>query len=145
MSKKEKAITYFLSHFNCCQSVISVFCEDYGLEESLALKLSTGFGGGLRRGEVCGAVSGAIMVIGLKYGHSVIEDLESKTRTYALSQEFESRFEDLFGSLRCKDILKYDVSDDEMKIIKEKELFTKLCPQIVKGAIDILEEMLSLQ
>lgn len=69
MSKKEKALNYFSQKFNCSQAVLSTFAEELGISEELALKIGTEFGGGARRGELCGAVSGALMVLGLKYGH----------------------------------------------------------------------------
>jgi C_GCAxxG_C_C family probable redox protein len=143
MNRKEKVDSIFMNDFNCSQVVLSLFSEELGLEKDVALKLTTGFGSGLRKGEVCGAVSGAVMVIGLKYGHYLKGDVSSKTKTYALTEEFERRFEDIYGSVRCKDILEYDLSKkDEMNIIKEKDLFSKVCPKAIKDAIDILEELL---
>ena len=79
--------------FNCTQAILSTYCEDFGLDKVTALKLACGLGAGMGRlGHTCGAVSGAYLVIGLKHGKYLLEDEESKEKTYALVQEFESKF-----------------------------------------------------
>ena len=80
MNKKEEAINLFNNGFNCSQAVLSVFCEDLGLDKKTALRISTGFGAGFQKGEVCGAVSGAIMTLGLINGHFIEGDTESKNK-----------------------------------------------------------------
>lgn len=142
MSRRDEALQIFDCGFNCSQAVLSVFCEQLNFDKDTALKISTGFGGGMRRGEVCGAVTGAIMVIGLKEGHFLEGDIESKGKTYELVKQFESRFEKLNESIICKQLLKYDLSvDAELVIIKEKGLFDSICPKVIKDAIDIIEEI----
>ena len=84
MKKSEKAAELFSQGFNCAQSVFAVFAEKYGISQELALKIGCGFGGGMRNAEICGAVSGALMVLGLKYGHYIAEDNEQKSRSYAI-------------------------------------------------------------
>lgn len=122
MDKKEEALNIFNNGFNCSQAVLSVFCEDLGLDKNIALKISTGFGGGLRKGEVCGAVSGAIMSLGLKSGHFIEGDTESKSKSYALTKEFIRRFEEKNESIICKNLLGYDLSkESEYNIIKERD------------------------
>ena len=107
------------------------------------MKLSTGLGGGLRCGEVCGAVTGAAIVIGLKYGHGREIDEDAKKKTHALITEFEKRFAEENGSIVCKDILTYDLSnEEELKIIREQNLFETICPDIVESAVEILDEIL---
>lgn len=76
MNHVDKAEEYFCNNFNCSQAVFTGFATELGLDEKLALKISTQFGGGARKGEMCGAVSGALMVLGLKYGHCHAEDME---------------------------------------------------------------------
>lgn len=143
MNRKEEAISCFENGFNCSQAVLSVFSKELGIDWETALKIATGFGGGMRKGEVCGAVTGAIMAIGLKEGHFIEGDLNTKEKAYALTREFEDRFEKLNGSIICKDILGYDISIEENReIIKEKGLFDTICPKVIKNAIDILEDML---
>lgn len=141
-SKKVVAKDIFSRGFNCSQAVLGVFCEQLGLERELAFKISTGFGGGLRQGEVCGAVTGAVMVIGLKHGHHIEGDTETKQKVYQLTQEFIDRFKEKHQSIICKDLLGYSVAvPKEYELIKEKQLFTTLCPQLIADAVEILQEI----
>lgn len=111
--------------------------------EKLALKLGTCFGGGSRKGEMCGAVAGALMVIGLLYGHSDGNDLDSKAKAYALSEEYMNRFIKENGSVVCRELLGLDLSKpDEMAIIREQDLFHTKCPEMIRSAADILDELL---
>jgi C_GCAxxG_C_C family probable redox protein len=94
-------------------------------------------------GEQCGAVTGAFMVIGLKYGMTTAGDEGSRERTYELVREFVTRFESRHGSIRCKELLGYDLSNpQEGETAKQKGLFDTLCPQLVRDATEILEEIL---
>ena len=92
MSHADKAVEYYCHNFNCSQGIFTTYAVENGLDEKLALKLGTCFGGGSRKGEMCGAVAGALMVIGLLYGHSDGNDLDSKAKAYALSEEYMNRF-----------------------------------------------------
>ncbi len=96
MSQKvEDAIGMFKKGFICSQAVFSAFSEDYGLKKELALRIGNGFGGGIaRRQELCGAVSGAIMLIGLKYGKIKEDGLEAHEKTYEMVNAFCKRFEE---------------------------------------------------
>jgi len=94
-------------------------------------------------GEQCGAVTGAFMVIGLKYGKAKATDEGAREKTYALVREFVSRFESRHGFIRCKELLGYDLSDpQEGELAKKQGLFATLCPQLVQDATEILEEIL---
>ena len=140
----EKALHYYSNNFNCSQAVFTTFATQMGIDEDLALKLGTQFGGGARSGQICGAVSGALMVLGLKYGHYHYNDNEEKSRAYSLAVEYNKCFCDKSGSIVCKDLLGYNLSvQDEMLLIKEKNLFTKVCPRIIADAVEILEQMLN--
>ncbi len=92
---------------------------------------------------VCGAVTGAFMVLGLRYGNMRAEDNESKQRTQKLIREFAEKFKSRNGSIDCKDILGYDISTPQgLRTAKEEGLFSRLCPGFVQYAAEILEEML---
>lgn len=133
----------FNNNFNCSQAVFTVFATEYGISEELALKLATSFGGGARSGEMCGAVSGALMVLGLKYGHFNAENNEQKQKAYSLVNEFVNRFKEINRSIVCRDLLGYDLSKpDEFEIIASKGLCKTICPNMVRSAVDILEQML---
>jgi len=143
MTNSEKALSYFSNNFNCSQAVFTTFATEMGIDESLALKLATEFGGGARCGQMCGAVSGALMVLGLKYGHCHSDNNEEKSKAYNLAVEFNKRFCDRNGSIVCKDLLGYNLSvPDELVLIKEKNLFNTVCRKMVADATEIVEQIL---
>ncbi len=143
MTKSEKALELFANNFNCSQAVLTAFAPDFGLDEELALKLGTSFGGGARNGEICGAVSGALLVLGLKYGHHISEDNQQKSRAYAIAVDYTNRFKEANRSIVCRDLLGYDLSiPEEAACIKEKCLFAEVCPEMIKSAVEILEDTL---
>jgi C_GCAxxG_C_C family probable redox protein len=124
--------------------VLSSFGEDFGLDRERALRVAGAFGGGMARmGEQCGAVTGAFMAIGLKYGKAKAGDDEARERTYELAREFVTRFRSRHGSIRCRELLGYDLSSPEgRKEAHHKGLFDTLCPQLVRDAAEILEQLL---
>jgi C_GCAxxG_C_C family probable redox protein len=146
MNKSEKAMTLMLEHrLNCSQSVLSVFCEEFGLDRNLALKAAMGFGGGMgRTGNTCGAVTGAYMVLGLSQRINENNPRESIERTYKLVQEFNQEFEKLHGSIICKELIKYDLnSPEELVEARNKGVFSSVCPNLVSDAVKILETILT--
>ena len=144
MGNIEQASSNFEAGFSCSQSIAAAFAPEMGLERTLALRVGAAMGGGLARsGQTCGAVSGALMVIGLKYGRTEADDEESKERTYQLGAEFLERFKSQAGSTACRELLGFDVSDPEQrKMAKENGLFASVCPRLVQNAAEILEKML---
>jgi C_GCAxxG_C_C family probable redox protein len=115
-----------------------------GLDRETAFKVAGAFGAGMARsGETCGCVTGALMVIGLKYGKTRKDDDDSRERTYALAQEFMDAFQDRNRSLLCRELLGADVSTPEgIAAVREGDLFRTACPKFVKDAGEILEAIL---
>lgn len=143
MNKKSDLALQKFQSFSCSQSVFSSFAEELGLDENTALKLSSGFGGGMACAETCGAVTGAYMVIGMKYGHTS-PDLLAKNNTKELILKFNQHFKDKHGSLICKELLGCDISTDDGRVrAKEKDAFNKFCPKFVATACEILENHFS--
>ena len=144
MSRADSAVSTFQKGFSCSQSVVSVFTEDFGIEKAAALRIAGGFGGGMgRMGEVCGAVTGAVMVIGLKNSGGEAETGETKTRTYELVRDFIARFRARNENIRCNDLLGVDISTHEGHEEAAKlGHFKTRCKQYVCDAAEILEEML---
>ena len=139
----EKAVDFYGHNFNCSQGVFTAYAVEHGIDEKIALKLATNFGGGARKGEMCGAVSGALMVLGLLYGHSESDDLDTKAKSYAMSEEYMNRFIQKNGTVVCRELLGYDLSKPEEKaIIMEKNLFRTYCPKVIHSAVEILDELL---
>ncbi|MGE5681161.1 MAG: C-GCAxxG-C-C family protein [Bacillota bacterium] len=145
MEKSEQAVnTFTAGGFNCAQSVFSTYSEHLGFDSQTALKISCSFGGGMGHiGETCGAVTGAFMLIGLKYGQINPEDTDSKEKVYALVQEFTRQFKEQYGSVKCKDLLGCDMSTpDGLKFVKERGLTKMICPKYVRSAARIIENLL---
>lgn len=143
-TKIQNAVEKFEKGFNCSQAVLSSFSEQFGLDCNTALRIATGFGGGMKIGETCGAVTGAFMVLGLKYGNTTPEDKETKEKTYEMVIEFTNRFKARNGSVICRELLGCDISTPEgSKVAVEKGLFSSVCPRLVQDAAEILEEMLN--
>ncbi|MFW9952062.1 MAG: C-GCAxxG-C-C family protein [Candidatus Thorarchaeota archaeon] len=144
MSRIEEALSKFREDFNCAQSLFGTYAPHYGLSQDKALKISTGFGGGMARsGRTCGAVTGAYMVIGLKNGMGLNKVKEAKENTYQLISKFSKKFQEKNGSMICKEILGCEISTPEgIDYFNKNELLEKKCFQCVKSAAEILEEIL---
>jgi C_GCAxxG_C_C family probable redox protein len=146
MNKSENAKNIMLEHrLNCAQSIVSVYCEEFGLDRNLGLKMAMGFGGGMARsGNICGAVTGAYMILGLSQRVNENNARESIERTYKLMQHFNSVFKAQHGSLKCKELIKYDLSVPEQHAeARDKRIFITVCPDLVQDAGKILELVLA--
>lgn len=110
---------------NCAQGVLCAFSQDYGIPQETAMQLACGFGGGLRDKEACGAVTGALMALGLAYGQKDIKDLDAKKKTYDMTIEFNKRFKAKHKSIVCRDLINKDI-----------------CSKLVQDAAQILDDML---
>ena len=143
MTKIEEAVAYFKAGFSCSQAIMAAYGPTVGLDRDAAIKIASGFGGGMgRMSETCGAVTGAFMVLGLKYG-AASTDRQAKETVYALVREFAARFKECHGSLLCRDLLGCDLSTPEgLALSQEKKLSLTVCPPYVETAATILEEML---
>jgi C_GCAxxG_C_C family probable redox protein len=144
MTKKEEAVACFNSGFSCSQAVLSVYAKDFGLSPELALKIACPFSGGISHTSgICGAVSGALMVIGLKYGRFTLEDVQAKEKTFEVVHTFMSKFKSRFNSINCSELLGFDLSKpEEFAKVKESGITRKICPTFVGDSIDILDEIL---
>ena len=128
---------------NCSQAVLSVFCEDMGLDKADAQKIALAFGGGMgRTGGICGAVTGAYMVLGLRDYPDAESPAARKEKVYALVGQFNQRFKALFKSLNCTELLGCDLSTPEGRATaRERKAFSSDCPGFVAGAVTILETL----
>ena len=98
MNSIEEAVHLFESGYMCSQAVFAAFSQDYGISKEQALKIGACFGSGMRKAEVCGACTGALMALGLKYG-------ESKEKSNEVCEKFLEDFEKENGSYICRDLL----------------------------------------
>ena len=144
MSKTEDARATFRKGFNCSQAVLSSFGEEFGLDPIMAYKVAAAFGGGMgHMGETCGAVTGAFMVIGLKYGLTVSDGSQSHKEAFSAVQDFVEQFKSRHGSIVCRDLLGFDINDNTaFREAKKQGIPQKICPKLVQDAAEIVETLM---
>jgi C_GCAxxG_C_C family probable redox protein len=140
----EQAVTLFTDGYSCAQSLLAVYGPDYGVAREAALRLAAPLGGGLSRTDgPCGAATGALLVLGLKHGHSHPDDEEGAARIRDLTQDYLQRYQERKGSTMCTDILGHDLSQPGVpEKVKEGRLAQETCPDAVRTAAQLLEEYL---
>lgn len=140
----ENAVTNFGQGFNCAQSVCMAYAQQFGVDQETAARMAAGFGGGMGRlAGTCGAVSGAVMILGLKHGAIKADDKQAKETTYAQVREFVQQFTNRAGSTVCKDLLECDISTpDGLAQAQAQKLFSTRCTELVRTAAEVLEGML---
>ena len=145
MNRMELANAYHRKGFNCCQSVLAAFSDITGLQEGIAFNVSAGFGGGCGTGELCGAAAGAIMVLGLMYPIDPADPVTGKKRTVAMGKEFQSRFMEIFGALRCRDLMQRGKAAGRLSPAVAAMGLSGHCDIMIVSAVEIVEEMLRAQ
>ena len=145
MSRIEQAVRLFDQEFSCSQSVFAAFADPADIPRETALRVASGFGGGLARtGEICGAVTGAVMALGLRHcGVPAEADPFGKQQAYPPVQEFLARFKARHGSIVCRELLGCDLgAPGGLERAREQGVFKSRCPVLVRSAAGILEELL---
>ena len=140
-NRSEIAVSKFSEGYNCAQSVLFAFCDDLGLDRNTALKLACGFGAGMgRKEEVCGAVSGGIIVIAARYGRGDKDDRTATELTYRKTRELMDRFEQRHGTFICRKLLRgCELTTEEgQRQFKRDNLADAVCKQCVRSAVEIL-------
>ncbi len=143
-TRSETAAAKFLEGYNCAQSVFYSFCNDLKFDKDTALKLATGLGAGMgRKGEVCGAVSGGIIVIGARYGRGGNDDRTATELTYKKTRELMDQFAAKHGTIICRELLNGCnlMTDEGQKYFMENDLLNRTCLQCVRSVVEILEEI----
>lgn len=144
MNRVNKAVQLFSSGFNCSQSVLTAFADIAGINESTALKAASGFGGGIgSTGGACGALTGAVLVMGLKYGTADAADKTTKLELYRKVKRLSEEFKLRAGSTVCRDLLGFDMSTPEGQGMAKTPGTFDRCDDFVRIAVEILEEMLA--
>ncbi len=141
----ETASERFLSGYNCAQSVLEAYSDVLNLPKDTALRLASGLGAGLaRRGEMCGAVTGGILALGLKFGRGEREDRSANERTYARTQELIAAFEQRHGTCQCRALLRgCDLrTEDGQRRFREQDLLHKTCLPCVRSVVEFLAPLL---
>jgi C_GCAxxG_C_C family probable redox protein len=143
--REKEASEYHKKGFNCAQSVFVVFAKEYGILETQALKVAAGFGSGMGRlQDTCGAVTGAYMAIGLKYGKSIgDEGIEKREKTYELVRAFDKKFKGQFKTTSCRELLGCNMMTEEgKKFYTDNKLGEKVCEQCILKAVQITEQLI---
>ena len=144
MEHRINAAELFLQGYNCAQAVMVAFSDVTGLEPDFAAKMSSSFGGGMgRMREVCGAVSGMLMVAGLLYGYDTPGDDVQKKAHYTLVQELAEQFRQQVGSIVCREILKNPPSDPNPSPRTAEYYKTRPCARMVLLAAQILDDYIA--
>jgi C_GCAxxG_C_C family probable redox protein len=143
LSRAEHAVTLFEAGANCAQAVRSAFAPLYGVDQGTAMRLAAAFGGRMARtGELCGAVSGALLVIGLRYGPDRPAQ-QARETCYQVARAFLQRFQESQGALLCRDLLGCGILTPEgRKRVHEQGWIRERCPRFVRCAVELLEELL---
>ncbi|MCL2760346.1 MAG: C-GCAxxG-C-C family protein [Desulfuromonadales bacterium] len=141
LNKADEAVACFNDGFNCSQAIFSTYCDELGLDKETALKIACGLGGGMGGMQgTCGAVSGAYLLIGLKYGYFLKEDKAIKGKIYAVIRKFAALFEERNKTTSCRELLGVDFVNDDKQITMER--IKTVCPKVIRDAAEIIEQML---
>ena len=144
MNRAEQAAKLFLEGYNCAQAVAVAYSDLIGLTPEYTAKLASSFGGGFGRlREVCGAVSGMVMVLGALYGYDNADAEKSKKDHYTLVQTLAGKFREENGSIICREILKNPPSDPAPSPRTAQYYAERPCAQMVYTAAKILEDYIS--
>ena len=136
----DQAVHFFRQGFNCAQAVAATYGPQYGLHRATAMAVATGFGGGMRQGSICGAVTGAFIILGLHAAKQTDDPAAAKERAGELVEEFAAEFENRTGALTCPELLGCDITTPKgLEIAETKGLFSSTCPEMVEHAAHVLE------
>jgi C_GCAxxG_C_C family probable redox protein len=137
-----ESVQLFREGCACSQAILASYAEAEGLSREWAMKIAAGFAGGMRVGEICGAVTGALMVLGLRHGRADCDTRAGRADVYDRVGEFIARFRERNGSVICRELLGCDIGTEEgKKHAEERNLFKTTCVKMVQDAAEILEEM----
>jgi C_GCAxxG_C_C family probable redox protein len=144
MSRADHAVQLFQGGHACSQAVLLAWAVEQGLDPALAARLATGLGGGMHQGGLCGAASGAVLVLGLVLGGETCVTKEGREPVFAAVEEFMRRFRERAGSLDCPEILGCDLrSPDGLAKARAEDRFASICEPVVRIAVEILEDELA--
>jgi len=142
MDKITEALALFEKGCLCSQSILTAYGRDHGIERGTAMRLAAAFGGGMRLGETCGAVTGAFMILGLANCSEDCETKPERLRAYAAVEEFARRFRERHGPLACKDLLGCNIATAEgQRQAEDQGLFHSICPGLIRDACEFLEQL----
>lgn len=143
MNNYEQAVNMVKNGFQCSQATLAVLGRHLGIEHKQVLRLASGFGGGIaRQGDICGAISGAIMAIGLKHGYEEAPNIEAREKVFFLTTELLKRIRAKYGCYNCRDLTGYEWTGPESsKLFHELGIPEKVCHKVIRDTIEIVQEI----
>ena len=143
MSRADVAVELFTSGFSCSQAVLAASCDVYTMDKKTALRISAGFGGGAKTGEICGAISGALMVIGMHYGQVDATDMEARHFCAEKVKEFQRLFQERHGHITCRDLLQdlQPIEEGRPDFEHKVQIKSTRCTKMVRDCIEILDQL----
>lgn len=144
MIRQKEALDTFLSGYHCSQSILSVFAGEFGLDDDLAKTISLGLAGGSGTYGYCGCISGAYMVLSMKYGHCGPDAPEKLAKLITKNQEFYNAFKKRHGCVKCRDLIRLDVFTEKgMAEFVDRRIKETVCAALVSDTVDILESLMN--
>lgn len=144
MTHIEKAQGFLDQQYHCSQAIAGAFAEEFGFNKKNVMKISTCFGAGMNHGGLCGCITSAMLVFGMAFGLYDPQDKELEVYGSKMASKFYDRFyEKMNGKVLCREILEADISNpDELAVIRQEGRVNKICPQVMRMSIEIIEEIL---
>jgi C_GCAxxG_C_C family probable redox protein len=143
MNRIVNAVDKYNDGYACSQAILSEYSALFDLNPDIALKLASGFAGGMRMGRTCGAVTGAYMVLGLRFGDCNCSKIEGRQYVYRAVCEFTRKFKEIYGSTDCMDLLDYDISTKQgSQAVKEQNPSRTHCSQFIETSGRLLEQFI---
>lgn len=141
--ERNEIIKNFTGCIHCSQIVVGQWAEILGLDAETSVRMAGPLGGGCFCGNVCGCVSGALLVLGAEFGHCQLGDQEGNARMLEKIEAFKTAFLERFGTLNCRELIGYDFSKEgDFQKAQEAGVFFQKCPDFVNGALEILDEIM---
>jgi len=139
------AADYAEQGFLCSESVLLALCKSLNVSSELVPRIATGFGAGIgRSGEVCGALSGGVMGLGLRFGRSTVDDVQDERRPYWFAQELVAQFKANFGHVRCRDLLGLDLSRaEDVRTYREQKMWDTRCRELIATTTGLAHDLLA--
>ena len=143
MSKVDEAVDCFCRGAACSQAILGTYAPALGLPREQAMKLASGFAGGMRLGETCGAVTGAFMLLGLKYANANCDQRDTRESVYAAIRKFTEEFRKRDNTVVCKELIGCDISTPQgAHDALQRGVYRNICPDLVRHAAEIIEQMI---
>jgi C_GCAxxG_C_C family probable redox protein len=144
MNKIEEAVSCFKSGYSCSQAITATYGPDQGMPRELALRVASGFGGGMGTADTCGAVTGALMILGLHLAGANAQAPTARASAKAAAVQYAEMFKARRGTVMCRDLLGCDISTAQgIECARKQGLFARVCPKVVHDAAELLEELLA--